>query len=371
MPSSGRFKELAARLLAPDQRPYVLLSVFLALLALFLSFLRSTPEGQRWLAEWQAKRLEALTRQRFQEAFSHDPPIGFPLKRLGISVASENFSSSRPVLVVVFGGCEGCGEGAVREWASTLSWRTWRKEVTAVLVFQERAEKVREAARQGGWKVKVVADESGQIARALNAFFVPRAYGFVDGKLVWLEREPKRSVVGTLESFLKAVKGEEAERKVMEAWVQEMREKAWGKEMAGLAKGGDGDEGMLSRAFGIDLDRVAFGHRDYRRVGRNNLVRLCPRSRESSCGSLYEQSQTGSFGIGNISARLRWGGGRSRKTSRILGIRLTLKSKSFETLFKNINNDILSIDISVRRKEQGFMDDGLYVGSMEGKGTGC
>lgn len=105
----------------------------------------------------------------------------------------------------------------MREWASTLSWRTWRKEVTAVLVFQERAEKVREAARQGGWKVKVVADESGQIARALNAFFVPRAYGFVDGKLVWLEREPKRSVVGTLESFLKAVKGEEAERKVMEA----------------------------------------------------------------------------------------------------------------------------------------------------------
>jgi len=90
---------------------------------------------------------------------------------------------------------------------------------------------------KGGWQVKVVADESSQIVRTLNAFFVPRAYGFVDGKLVWLQKEPKQSVVETLESFLKAVKGEDAARKVMDAWVHEMREKAWGKEMAELAKG--------------------------------------------------------------------------------------------------------------------------------------
>ena len=126
----------------------------------------------------------------------------------------------------------------MREWASALSWRTWQEEVIAVLVFRERTEMVREVASKEGWKVKVVADKSGQIARALNAFFVPRTYGFVDGKLVWLQKEPKRSVVETLESFLKGVKGEEAARKVMEAWVQEMREKAWGKGMAELAKGG-------------------------------------------------------------------------------------------------------------------------------------
>jgi hypothetical protein len=105
------------------------------------------------------------------------------------------------------------------------------------LVFQERAEKVREAARKGGWQVKAVADESGQIARTLNAFFVPRAYGFVDGRLVWLQKEPRRGVLETLASFLKAVKGEDAARKVMDAWVHEMRGKAWGKGMAELAKG--------------------------------------------------------------------------------------------------------------------------------------
>jgi hypothetical protein len=32
--------------------------------------------------------------------------------------------------------------------------------------------------------VSLVADEKGEIARKLNAFFVPRAYGFEGGKLV-------------------------------------------------------------------------------------------------------------------------------------------------------------------------------------------
>jgi hypothetical protein len=55
---------------------------------------------------------------------------------------------------------------------------------------------------------------------------------------VWLQKEPKRSVVETLESFLKAVKGEDAVSKVMDAWAHEMRKKAWGKEMAELARSG-------------------------------------------------------------------------------------------------------------------------------------
>jgi len=175
--------------------------------------------------------------QIYKEAVTNDPPVGFPIERLGTSVASEISSPSRPILVIVFGGCEGCGESVVREWAKLLSWQTWQKELTVILVFREQAEKVREVAMKGGWQVKAVADESSQIARTLNAFFVPRAYSFVDGKLVWLQKEPKQSVVETLESFLKAVKGEDAARKVMDAWVHEMREKAWGKEMAELAKG--------------------------------------------------------------------------------------------------------------------------------------
>ncbi len=236
MAQTERLKRAMAWLLAPEQRPSALLTIFLALLALFLSFLRSTPEGQRWLTAWQARRAEALTRQRFQEALFYDPPFGFRLEQAGIPMELAN-PTSRPALIVVFGSCEGCGEGLVREWVSTLSWQTWQKEVKGVLVFQEKAEKVREAARKGGWQVKAVADEKGQIARTLNAFFIPRAYGFVDGKLVWLQKEPKIGVVSVLGDFLKVAKGEEKAKALLNAWSAEMREKVWGKTAANAING--------------------------------------------------------------------------------------------------------------------------------------
>ena len=47
--------------------------------------------------------------QIYKEAVTNDPPIGFTLDRLGISVTPEISSPSRPVLVVVFGSYEGCG----------------------------------------------------------------------------------------------------------------------------------------------------------------------------------------------------------------------------------------------------------------------
>lgn len=72
-----------------------------------------------------------------------------------------------------------------------------------------------------------------------NACFVPRAYGFVKGKLVWLQKEPKAGIVDVIESFLKAVKGEKEMVRVLNLWSEEMRERAWGKTMAGLSKGGE------------------------------------------------------------------------------------------------------------------------------------
>lgn len=45
-------------------------------------------------------------------------------------------------------------------------------------------------------------------------------------------------VVKVLESFVGQVKGRDAVEELMSKWAQEMREKAWGKEMAELVKGG-------------------------------------------------------------------------------------------------------------------------------------
>ncbi|MCS7278313.1 MAG: hypothetical protein NZ531_05675 [Aquificaceae bacterium] len=46
-------------------------------------------------------------------------------------------------------------------------------------------------------------------------------------------------IVGSLEGFLKVVKGEEKAREILNAWSAEIREKAWGKEIASFVKGGE------------------------------------------------------------------------------------------------------------------------------------
>ncbi len=218
-----------------QQRFSLLLTTFLVLLAIFLWFLRNTPEGQRLIVSWQAKRAAAIALQRFQEMLSKDPNLGFPLEKVGINPIPN---SQKPVLLVVLGECEGCNEKVVYEWVEVLGkYEAIRKEVFGILVVQGGIEKVRDAVK-GAKGVELVADEKGRIAQILNAFFVPRAYGFVEGKLVWVQREANVGIVGALEGFLKAVKGEEKAREILEALSAEMRERAWGKEAASLVKGG-------------------------------------------------------------------------------------------------------------------------------------
>jgi hypothetical protein len=45
--------------------------------------------------------------------------------------------------------------------------------------------------------------------------------------------------VGILERFLEAVKGRDETQSLIDACSKEMREKAWGKTLAGLEKGGE------------------------------------------------------------------------------------------------------------------------------------
>jgi hypothetical protein len=217
------------------QRLNLLITLFLALCALFLWLLRTTPEGQRWLASWQARRNAALNQQRFQEALKDDPPLGFPLEKVGIENLAE---SELPILLVVLGRCEGCNERVVYEWVEMGKWETLSKVVRFVLVLQEGVKKVDEIGRDAKG-VSLVADEGGEIARRLNAFFVPRAYGFEGGKLVWVQREGNLGEVEILERFFEAVKGREKAWLLIDAWSREMREKAWGKSLVNLEKGVD------------------------------------------------------------------------------------------------------------------------------------
>lgn len=227
-----------------NHRLSALLTLLLILLIIFLQMVRNTPEGQRWLASRRAAWIAYQAHKEFQKALAQDPPINFSLAQLGNLefVIKPQFQDwrSKPLLLIIFGGCEGCAVEVANEWAEVLgNWGTWRKELLSVLVFREKSEQVEEAAEEGKWKVAVVADEDGEISKRLNAVFTPRAYGFMDGKMVWLQKEPNIGIVGVLENFLKAVGGEERAKALINAWSAEMREKEWGKITAIHVKRGD------------------------------------------------------------------------------------------------------------------------------------
>ena len=127
------------------QRLNLLITLFLALCALFLWLLRTNPEGQRWLALWQERRNAALNQQRFHEALKNDPYLGFPLGKVGIENLPEG---ELPILLVVLGRCEGCNENVVYDWAEMGKWETLRKAVRFVLVLQEGTKKVEEIGKR-------------------------------------------------------------------------------------------------------------------------------------------------------------------------------------------------------------------------------
>jgi len=45
--------------------------------------------------------------------------------------------------------------------------------------------------------------------------------------------------VGILEKFFETVKGREKAQSLIDSWSNEMREREWGKSLAGLEKGGE------------------------------------------------------------------------------------------------------------------------------------
>lgn len=212
----------------PEKRLRVLVSMLAVLTALFIVTAFNSPEGSRWLVAWQAKKQAWERARQFQKALEKDPKEGLPLANFP-ALAAVAGQTEAPVLVIVFGGCEGCGAKFLDEWAEVLgNWQTWQRTLKGILVIREKEGKVREVVTKNGWEVPVVADEDGTVSKGLNAFFSPRAYGFVGNKLAWVQKEPKMGVVGVLESFLKVVHGDKKAAKLLNLWSAEMRERLWG-----------------------------------------------------------------------------------------------------------------------------------------------
>jgi len=212
----------------PEKRLKFLVALLLSLIAFFVFLSANSPEMVTLTARLRAYKQSVESQRRFQQSLALDPKIGTSWEQLKLDF--PDFSGSSPLLVVVFGGCESCGAQKLKEWAGILGeWEAIRKEVKGVLVIQDKAEKVRKVAKENGWKVKFVPDEDGEIAKALNTFFYPRAYGFSEGKLVWVQKRVGMGIGEVLEEFLTIVKGRERAVQVLNEWSAEIREKEWGK----------------------------------------------------------------------------------------------------------------------------------------------
>jgi len=122
----------------PEKRLRFLVATLIALTFVFVSLSINSPEGQTVLSVWRSYRQEVENRKRFLQALSSDPVIGTSIEKLGLnhSLLATHHSPTRhsplatrqslPLLVIVFGSCEGCGAQRLKEWAEALgNWKVW------------------------------------------------------------------------------------------------------------------------------------------------------------------------------------------------------------------------------------------------------
>jgi len=190
-----------------------LTTVFLLLLPVFLISASRTPEGQYFL--WsigQASVLHTET-QSLEAMLRQDPSIGFVVSRNPVLKPVFAPESALPELVICFRSTKGCAGNSLPSWLRILGWSGWKSRLEGSVVV---ADVVDETSHSKAAKnnVNLLSDESRSIATALNAAFMPRAYGFAHGQLVWKQRTPRQAPAEVLEQFLSTV-GDRAEAQTL------------------------------------------------------------------------------------------------------------------------------------------------------------
>ncbi len=175
-----------------------------------------------------ALRLEGFFKRPVFLSAQNDPPLGTELP----FALRSCLDSRKPLLLVAFGQCSECTVKDLNGWAVMLE--RWASEVKGIIVAKESEKALRELREKNGWKVPVIADEQGKILQRLNAYFLPRAYGFSpEGKLVWKQDSLAVTQLEAIRAVVEAVKGKEYARRVFD------RKPAWAEALGKGAKGQD------------------------------------------------------------------------------------------------------------------------------------
>ncbi len=171
---------------------------------------------------------QALWREGFfsQKFFSRpvflspekDPPLGSPIPQALVPF----WDSQKPLLVVAFGRCSECTIETLSAWVLMLE--RWADEVRGVIVAQENKKRLQTIWLKEGWKLPFLADEKGRILQELNAYFLPRVYGFDgEGKLVFKQEDLRLTALEAIRLVVEAVKGKEYAKRVFDrkpAWAE-------------------------------------------------------------------------------------------------------------------------------------------------------
>lgn len=154
--------------------------------------------GYPHVARVQAWLQERAQQRQFARQLRQDPPLGARLPDVLIRAASvsERDKGQKEVSkarIVVFGGplsacCTRESVDVARGLPAQLRQRTVGQDVEVVLVLQASTDAVRQYAASQRLNFAVVSDEDGSLARAYNAFWKPRVYGLVGGRLRWIQK---------------------------------------------------------------------------------------------------------------------------------------------------------------------------------------
>lgn len=124
--------------------------------------------------------LEALNEELWKKYLKQDPPLGIEVTEL------KPFKGRR--LVIVIERCTDCVVQSLKVWDEVIKREGLPR---LVLVTGDKKEEAEQVLERFKINADLVIDLKGEIAKKLNAFFIPRIYGFEDGKLVWKQEKFK------------------------------------------------------------------------------------------------------------------------------------------------------------------------------------
>jgi peroxiredoxin len=164
--------------------PYLTL-VLLAETCLTVHFLRYDPDSVNWLADWQARFASARRAEQLQTLMGNDPQAGQRIQQ-NSAMRLPDMDEKELMLTVFIGACSSCMAKILSQWENV---KTESQRFKPVLVVRDSPQRIKAFWKEHRLTLPFVADPKGDLHKAYNVIYVPRAYAInAQGQLVWIQK---------------------------------------------------------------------------------------------------------------------------------------------------------------------------------------